>query len=164
MSFTVNEDLCCPICEVMYPTSNSVFALSCAAEGCQGHMCFDCLQKAVFPGNRSSEDGASCPHCRRAVNSYSYLCFAAHKNVSTLQDQLTASDAKVQRLTRRLETAKAQAEETTTRLVGWCKWATATRSAIQSMPSSADPPHFRDIAPVRVDLERRRSRSPRRPQ
>ena len=164
MPFAANEELCCPICDVIYSTSNSVFVLSCAAEGCQGHLCFDCLQKAVFSGNRSSQDGATCPHCRRAVDSYSYLCFAAHKNVSTLQDKLSASDAEVKRLTKSLATAKAQAEESTMRLKDWCQWATATKSAIQAMPSSATPPHVRAFAGPQPDSETGRSRSPRRSQ
>ena len=161
MPFAANEELCCPICEVTYSTSNSVFTLSCAAVGCQGHLCFDCLQKAVFPGNRSSQDGATCPHCRRAVDSYSYAFFAAHKNVSALQDKLTASDADVKRLTKSLATAKAQADEATQRLQDWCAWATATKGAIQAMPSSAIPPHVRAFSGPQPDSEAARSRSPR---
>ena len=165
MPFAANEELCCPICDVTYSTANSVFTLSCSAEGCQGHMCFDCVQKAVFPGTRSSQDGSSCPHCRRVVDSYSYAFFAAHKNVSILQDKLSASDAEVKRLTKNLATAKAQAEESTNRLKDWCQWATATKSFIQAMPSSATPPHIRAFAGHQLDSETgRRSRSPRRSQ
>ena len=162
MPFAANEELCCPICDVIYSTSNSVFALSCSADGCQGHLCYECVQKAVFPGNRSSQDGATCPHCRRAVDSYSYLCFAAHKNVSTLQDKLSASDAEVKRLKKSLATAKAQAEESANRLQDWCEWAISTKSAIQGMPSSATP-HVRFAGP-QPDTETGRSRSPRRSQ
>ena len=161
MSFAANEDVCCPICDVTYSTGSSVFVLSCSAEGCQGHLCFDCLQKAVFPGNRSSQDGATCPHCRRTVSSYSYAVFASHKNVSDLQDKLSASQAEVKRLTKSLATAKAQAEESTNRLKDWCQWATATKSAIQAMPSSVTPPHVRAFAGTQPDPETRRSRSPR---
>jgi hypothetical protein len=157
MAFAANEELTCPICEVVYSTANATFTLSCAAEGCQGNLCFDCLQKAVFPGNRSS-DGSNCPHCRRAVDSYSYAFFASHKNVSALQDKLSASDAEVKRLTKSLATAKAQAEDSMNRLKDWCQWATATKSAIQAMPSSATPPRARSFASPP------RSRSPRRPQ
>ena len=161
MPFAANEELCCPICEVIYSTANSSFVLSCAKEGCQGHLCFDCLQKAVFPGNRSSQDGTTCPHCRRTVDSYSYAFFAAHKNVSALQDKLTASDADAKRLTKSLATAKAQADEATHRLQDWCAWATATKSAIQAMPSSAIPPHVRAFAGPQLDSDTARSRSPR---
>ena len=161
MPFAANEELCCPICEVIYSTANSVFVLSCAADGCQGHLCFDCVQKAVFPGNQTAQDDSKCPHCRRVVDSYSYAFFAAHKNVSTLQDKLSASDAEVKRLTKSLATAKAQAEESTHRLKDWCQWATATKSAIQAMPSSATPPHVRAFAGTQPDSETRRSRSPR---
>jgi hypothetical protein len=162
MSFAANEELCCPICDVVYSTANSAFVLSCSADGCQGHLCFDCLQKACFSGTRSSQDGGGlCPHCRRAVDSYSYAFFAAHKNVSALQDKLSASDAEVKRLTKSLATAKAQAEESTSRLKDWCQWGTATKSAIQAMPSSATPPQSRTFASPQPGS---RSRSPRRPQ
>ena len=138
------------------------FVLSCAGDGCQGHLCFDCVSKAVFPGNRSSQDGAHCPHCRRVVDSYSYAFFAAHTNVSALQDKLAASDAELKRLNKSLTTAKAQAEESTQRLKDWCAWAAATKAAIQAMPSSAIPPHVRASAGSQPDAETApRSRSPR---
>ena len=102
------------------------------------------------------------------MNSYSYAFFAAHKNVSALQDKLSASEAEVKRLTKRLATAKAQAEESTSRLQEWCQWATATKSAfastIQTMPSSATPPHARAFVSTPPDSEMTRSRGPRRPQ
>ena len=160
MPFADNEDLTCPICEVTYSTANSVFVLSCAAEGCQGHLCFECVQKAVFPGNRSS-DGSTCPHCRRVVNSYSYAFFASHKNVSVLQDKLSASEAEVKLLTKQLANAKAQAEESTSRLQKWSQWAVAIKSAILTMPSSATPPHARTFSSTQPDSEMARSRSPR---
>ena len=161
MSFLANEELCCPICGVIYFTPNSAFSLSCAAQGCQGHLCFDCLQKAVFPGNRISLDDTKCPHCRRVVDSYSYAFFAAHSHVSSLQDRLSASDVEVKRLTKSLATTKAQAAESMHRLQEWCEWATATKSAMQAMPSSATPPHTRAFAGPRQADSEARSRSPR---
>ena len=42
MSFVGNDDnLSCPICEVIYPTANSVFVLSCSDEGSLSEH-FDC--------------------------------------------------------------------------------------------------------------------------
>lgn len=161
MPFVANDELCCPICDVLYSTANSAFVLSCAKDGCQGHLCFECLQRAVFPGNRSSQDATTCPHCRRAVLGYSYAFFAAHKNVSALQDKLTASEAEVGRLTKSLATARTQAEEATRRLNDWCRWATAAKSALQAMPSSATPPHVRAVVSPQPDSEAARSRSPR---
>jgi hypothetical protein len=161
MPFVANEELCCPICDVLYSTASSAFVLSCAKDGCQGHLCFECLQRAVFPGNRSSQDATTCPHCRRAVLGYSYAFFAAHKNVSALQDKLTASEAEMGRLTKSLATARAQAEEATHRLTDWCRWATAAKSALQAMPSSATPPHVRAVVSPHPDSEAARSRSPR---
>ena len=38
MSFIANPDLCCPICDVVYPTANSVFSLTCADEGLRSHI------------------------------------------------------------------------------------------------------------------------------
>ena len=50
MSFIANADLCCPICDVVYPTANSVFSLTCADEGLRSHIlrwefpqCFHCF-------------------------------------------------------------------------------------------------------------------------
>lgn len=45
MSFSANDELFCPICDTLYATANSAFVLSCADDGCKGHLCFDCLQK-----------------------------------------------------------------------------------------------------------------------
>ena len=70
-------------------------------------------------------------------------------------------DEKNKRLTRNLATAKAQADESSQRLRDWCQWATATKSAIQGMPSSAIPPHVRPIPPGQPDSDAARSRSPR---
>ena len=161
MSFLANEELCCPICGVIYFTPNSAFSLSCAAQGCQGHLCFDCLQQAVFPGNQIALDDSKCPHCRRVVDSYSYAFFGAHRFVSTLQDRLSASAVEVERLTKSLATTKAQAAESMHRLEEWCEWATATKSAIQAMPSSATLHRTRAFAgPLQADSETR-SRRPR---
>ena len=98
------------------------------------------------------------------MDSYSYAFFAAHKTVSVLQDKLSAADTEVNRLTKILATSKAQAEESTNRLKDWCLWATAAKSAIQAMPSSANPPHVRAFASPQPDAETARSRSPRRSQ
>ena len=49
MSFSANDDLFCQICDTLCATANSAFSLSCANDGCKGHMCFDCMQRAVFP-------------------------------------------------------------------------------------------------------------------
>ena len=35
MPFVNNEDLCCTICDSLYPTANSMFVLSCSGEGPQ---------------------------------------------------------------------------------------------------------------------------------
>ena len=165
MSCDANEDgLCCTICEVTYATANSVFVLSCAKDGCMGHLCFDCLQKACFSGTRSSQDPPACPHCRRQVSSYSYAVFQAIKNVDALQTKIETSSAEVTRLTKNLATAKAQADESSQRLKDWCQWATATKSVIQGMPSSAMPPHVRPLGPLpsgQADSDAARSRSPR---
>ena len=86
--------------EATYATANSVFMLSCAKDGCMGHLCFDCLQKACFSGTRSSQDPSTCPHCRRQVNSYSYAVFSALKTVDALQTKIQTSSTEVTRLTR----------------------------------------------------------------
>ena len=38
MSFVANDDLCCPICDLIYPTANSAFVLSCSDEGPLSHI------------------------------------------------------------------------------------------------------------------------------
>ena len=116
--------------------------------------------KAVFPGNRSAQD-ATCPHCRRAVLGYSYAFFAAHKSASNLQDRLSLSEAEVIRMKKTLAVAKAEAEQATHRVDEWCRWATAAKSALQAMPSSATPPHVRAFAGPQPDSDTARSRSPR---
>ena len=159
MPFVANEDLCCPICDTVYATANSAFVLTCSDEGCKGHLCFDCLQLAVFPGN-STQD-RMCPHCRRTVQGYSYAFFGTHKSVSALQDKLSSADAEASRLRKRLATAKAEAEQSTSRLNEWCVWATAAKSALLAMPSSATPPHVRVVVSGPPESEAGRSRSPR---
>ena len=52
MSFSANDELFCPICDTIYATANSAFVLSCADDGCKGHLCFDCLHKESFPATR----------------------------------------------------------------------------------------------------------------
>ena len=158
MTFSANDDLSCPICETLYATANSVFVLSCADDGCKGHMCFDCMQRAVFPGNAQEK---SCPHCRRAVATYSYAFFGTHKCVSELQDKVGLAEIEVGRLKRSLAAAKAEAEQATSRLTEWCRWATAAKAALVSMPSSATPPQLRGAAVSAQPEPDSRSRSPR---
>ena len=95
------------------------------------------------------------------MSSYSYAVFQALKNVDALQTKLETSSAEVIRLTKNLATAKAQADESSQRLKDWCQWATAAKSAIQSMPSSAMSPQFRPFPPGQPDSDAARSRSPR---
>jgi uncharacterized Zn-finger protein len=160
MSFSANDELFCPICDTLYATANSAFVLSCADDGCKGHLCFDCLQKAVFPGNAQEK---SCPHCRRAVTTYSYAFFGTHKCVSQLQDKVGMAEIEVNRLTKRLAAAKTDAEQFSSRLVDWCRWGTAAKAALGNMPSSATPPHVRGgaSAGAQPEPEAARSRSPR---
>ena len=90
--------------------------------------------------------------------------FQALKNVDALQTKIETSSAEVTRLTKNLATAKAQADESSQRLKDGCQWATATKSAIQAMPSSAMPPHVRPLGPLpsgQADSDTARSRSPR---
>ena len=160
MSFSANDELCCPICDTLYATANSAFVLSCADDGCKGHLCFDCLQKAVFPGNAQDK---TCPHCRRSVATYSYAFFGTHKSVSQLQDKVAMAEVEVNRLTKRLAAAKADAEQFSSRLVDWCRWGTAAKAALGNMPSFAMPPHVRGgaAASAQPEPEAARSRSPR---
>jgi uncharacterized Zn-finger protein len=160
MSFSANDELFCPICDTIYATANSAFVLSCADDGCKGHLCFDCLQKAVFPGNAQEK---TCPHCRRAVATYSYAFFTTHKSVSQLQDKVGMAEIEVNRLTKRLAAAKNEAEQASSRLVDWCRWGTAAKAALGNMPSFAMPPHVRGgaAASAQPEPEAARSRSPR---
>ena len=160
MSFSANDELFCPICDTIYATANSAFVLSCADDGCKGHLCFDCLQKAVFPGNAQDK---TCPHCRRAVATYSYAFFTTHKSVSQLQDKVGMAEIEVNRLTKRLAAAKADAEQASSRRVDWCRWGTAAKAALGNMPSFAMPPHVRGgaAASAQPEPEAARSRSPR---
>ena len=161
MSFSANDELFCPICDTLYATANSAFVLSCADDGCKGHLCFDCMQKAVFPGNAQEK---TCPHCRRSVATYSYAFFGTHKSVSQLQDKVAMAEVEVNRLTKRLAASKADAEQFSSRLVDWCRWGTAAKAALGNMPSSATPPHVRGGASAGTQPEQpeaARSRSPR---
>ena len=160
MSFSANDELFCSICDTLYATANSAFVLSCADDGCKGHLCFDCMQKAVFPGNAQEK---TCPHCRRSVATYSYAFFGTHKSVSQLQDKVAMAEVEVNRLTKRLAAAKADAEQFSSRLVDWCRWGTAAKAALGNMPSSATPPHVRGgaAASAQPEPEAARSRSPR---
>ena len=158
MSFSANDDLFCPIWDTLCATANSVFSLSFANNGCKGHMCFDCMQGAVFPGNAQEK---TCPHCRRAVATYSYAVFGTHKSVSQLQDKLGLAEIEVSRLTKRLAAAKADAEQASSRLVEWCRWGTAAKAALGNMPYSASPPQARVAVSSQPETEAARSRSPR---
>ena len=109
MSFVCNSGVCCPICEGMYCSANSACVLSCASEGWVGEMCFDCVQKSVFPGNKSN--GATCPRCERVVLGYSYAFFAFYRNRSSMQDRLAALDAEVRDLKKQLAAAEAGEED-----------------------------------------------------
>ena len=144
------------ICDVLYATANSAFVLSCAKEGCRGHLCYDCMQRAVFPGNSS---GATCPHCRRAVTGYAYAFFPTFKSLSKFQDRITQLETKVSRLNKNIALAKADSEAATRRVDEWCRWATAAKSSISNMPPSSMPTV---VVSPQLDLESARSRSPRR--
>lgn len=158
MAFSANEELCCPICDTLYASANSAFVLSCSDEGCKGHMCFDCLSKAVFPGNTQEK---TCPHCRRAVRGYSYAFFQTHKCVSTLQDNVGQAEVELARVKKSLATAKVEAEQATIRLNDWCSWATAMKASVVAMPSSSTPRHVRGVAASTQPEPEARSRSPR---
>ena len=96
MPFVCNSDACCPICEGIYRSANAACVLSCVNQGCDCEMCFDCVHKSVFPGNKSN--GATCPRCERVVLGYSYAFFAFYRNRSTMQDRLAALDTEVRDL------------------------------------------------------------------
>lgn len=148
-------------CSCTWTDASTLNIWNVTLRGCKGHMCFDCLQKAVFPGNSAQE--SSCPHCRRAVSNYSYAFFATYKNVSLLQDKLSGFETEVGRMKKHLAVARAEAEQATTRLDEWCRWATAAKSSLQAMPSSSMP-HAHVSAPPQRDSETARSRSPRQSQ
>ena len=116
--------------------------------------------QAVFPGNSTE---AICPHCRRGVSHYSYAFFATFKNVSILQDRVAALQSEVGRSKKHLALTKAEAEQATSRLRGWSRWATAAKGSLQAMPPSSMP-HVHVSVPPQGDSETARSRSPRRPQ
>ena len=156
MPFVGNSDVCCPICEGIYCSANSACVLSCASEGCEGEMCFDCVQKSVFPGNNSS-NGASCPHCERVVLGYSYAFFAFYLNRSSMQDRLAALDAEVRDLKKQLAAAEAEAEDATCCVDEWRRWSTVARAKIAAMPPSG-PPHAHMVFGSGADSEATRSR------
>ena len=124
-------------------------------------MCYDCIQKAVFPGNNGAQD-AICPHCRRAVSNYSYAFFSAFKTVAYLQERLSAVESEVGRTKKHLAVAKAEAKQATARVGEWSRWATAAKSSLQAMPPSSMQ-HVHVSVPSR-ESETARSRSPRQPQ
>ena len=156
MAFVPNEDLFCPICDVVYASANSAFALSCAKDGCKGHMCFDCISKAVFPGNRSVDP--TCPHCRRVVLSYSYAFFETHKSVDALQGKIAQLESEVGSMKKNVAMAKADAEQATRRLDEWHRWATSAKSSFQGMPPSSMPIV---VVGQQPESDMARSRSPR---
>ena len=122
-------------------------------------MCYDCVQQTVFPGNGA--DAETCPHCRRPVDAYSYAFFAAHKNVSSLQDRLSSLNAEVSGLKKSLAAANAEAEDANVRVDEWKRWAWVAKGKLASMPPSGAP-----LVHVRSEpgSEAPRSRSPRRSQ
>ena len=151
MAFAANTVLCCQICDTVYATANHAFALNCSDEGCKAHLCFDCMQKAVFAG--SGHQDKLCPHCRRPVHSYSYAFFSEHQNVKALREQLIAAEAEATHLKTRLAMSKCLAQRAAQRLDDWRKWAAESKNALLAMPSAAAPP--------RVVSPQPRSRSPR---
>ena len=94
------------------------------------------MPQAVFPGNSTE---AICPHCRRAVSSYSHAFFSIFKSVSSLQDKVSALQSEVSRTKKHLASAKAEAEQATARLREWSRWATIAKDSLQVMPPSSMP-------------------------
>lgn len=116
------------------------------------------MQRAVFPGNTSGD--CTCPHCRRVVTGYTYALFPTFKSMSELQDRITQLETKVSRLNKNIALAKADSEAATRRVDEWCRWATAAKSSISSMPPSSMPTVV--VGPQLDSETSRRSRSPRR--
>ena len=127
--------------------------------GCEGHLCFDCVQQTVFPGNSTND--ATCPHCQRPVDAYSYAFFATHKTVASLQDRLSSLDAEVNGLKKSLSGTDAIAEEAMARVDEWRRWATVAKGKLASMPPSGMP-RVHAVSNPGPRSEAARSRSPMR--
>ena len=125
--------------------------------GCEGHLCYDCVQQTVFPGIRASD--ATCPHCQRPVDSYSYAFFATQKSVASLQDRLSSLDTEVSGLKKSLKDAGAKAEDAMARVDEWRRWATVAKGKLASMPPSGMP-RVHAVANPGPRSEAARSRSP----
>lgn len=80
--------------------------------------------------------------------------------MSELQDRITQLETKVSRLNKNIALAKADSEAATRRVDEWCRWATAAKSSISSMPPSSMPTVV--VGPQLDSETSRRSRSPRR--
>ncbi len=107
----LKPDECCPICRKTYATANHCLSLSCAGDGCRGHLCHDCMQEAVFTGVNE----ARCPYCRRCVSGYQFAIFPLMKTLKSVQARLdeVETDARDSKrvLNDRLEHANSQLDE-----------------------------------------------------
>ena len=84
----LKPDECCPICQKAYATANHCLSLSCAGEGCRGHLCHDCVHEAVFTGVNE----ARCPYCRRCVSGYHFALFPLMKTLNSVQARLDEAE------------------------------------------------------------------------
>ena len=158
MPFVCNSDACCPICEGIYRSANSACVLSCVNQGCDCEMCFDCVHKSVFPGNKSN--GATCPRCERVVLGYSYAFFAFYRNRSSMQDRLAALDTEVRDLKKQLAAAEAEVDDATCCVDEWRRWSMVAKARMDAMPPS-DHPHAHTTFGSDANSEAIRSRSRR---
>ena len=147
MPFVPNDTFACQICEKIYETGNHAFTLSCAEEGCRGHMCWECIQKAVF----SNMHDQKCPHCRRSVTSYTYALFSNCKLIASLEEKLSSAQADLGALKRNIVFANGERDMLMDRINQWRDWSLASKAILLNMPPSAQPARS-----VRLD----RSRSP----
>ncbi len=82
------DDECCSICLKPYVTPSHCLSLSCATEGCRGHLCHDCVHEAVFTGVNE----ARCPFCRRCVSGYQFALFPLMKKLTSVQTRLDEAE------------------------------------------------------------------------
>ena len=113
---------------------------------------FRLSSEIVLPGQQRG--GQDLPTLQARGEELLVRFFAVQKQVTALQDKLSIADAETSRLKKNLLIAKFDAQRAMERLDEWGAWATASKSALLAMPSSA-------TLPV-VLSPRARSRSPRR--